>query len=189
MIRLFFNYYEDSHPERKKEIDLCLQKNLANTHFNTIIVESQSRMTYGNFFERINKIAENDDISIICNSDIFFDETIKLVSNIQTNECFALARWEWTGETETPVFCNRVDSQDSWIFKGKIKDNIYCDFHLGIAGCDNRIAAELQKAGYCVSNPALSVKSYHVHNTGIRTYRNLPTIPGPYLTLQPEKIK
>lgn len=187
MIRLFYNYYSDPHPERKKEIDLCFQKNLENPHLNTVIIESQSRLTYRDFFGRINKIVESEDISIICNSDIFFDESIKLVENMKSSEVYALSRWEM-GTDGGVNFCNRPDSQDVWIIKGPVRE-VYGDFHLGRAGCDNRIAYEFRKAGYHVYNPSLSIKTYHVHNTGIRTYTRADTVPGPYLTLAPESLK
>jgi hypothetical protein len=40
-IRLFYNYYEDKNPERQKEIDYCLQKNIDNPLLDIIILESE----------------------------------------------------------------------------------------------------------------------------------------------------
>lgn len=186
MIRLFYNYYEDKMPTRKKEIDLCLQKNLANPLINTIVFETPTKPTYDLFFQKINEITGPDDINIICNSDIFFDETIQLAEQIKHKEIFALLRWEWlpTG----PRFFERPDSQDTWIMRGKI-ENVFGGFSLGIRGCDNRIAHEFQKSGYSVSNPSQSIKTYHVHNSGVRNYTMQDVIPGPYFTISSSKLQ
>jgi len=181
MIRLFYNYYEDKHPLRKMEIDMCLQKNLANKFINTIIIESASKPTYEFFFQQINKVTGPDDINIICNSDIFFDETIVLAEGLKHKQLYALSRWEWKHPLHITHF-DRPDSQDTWIVKGKV-ENVFGGFTLGIRGCDNRIAYEFHKAGYAVSNPSKSIKTYHVHNSGIRNYTMADVVPEPYLTI------
>ena len=187
MIRLFYNYYEDTNPIRKKEIDFCLQKNLQNKFLNVIIIEQQGRLTYNDFFNRINKIITNDnDISIICNSDIFFDETIELANKIENKQFFALSRWDWQ-ENHPPVFFNRQDSQDTWIMRGPIL-NVDGNFSLGKRGCDNRIAHEFQKAGYKVTNPGKTIKTYHVHSSNIRNYNFNDVVPGPYLSPFPTDL-
>lgn len=186
MIRLFYNYYEDKNPARKREIDFCLHMNKLNTSFETIVVESAAKPTYDFFFQKINELAQPDDISIICNSDIFFDSTIQLVSNLKDKQMYALLRWEWHGPHHI-VFHERPDSQDTWIVKGKV-ENVKGDFTLGIRGCDNRIAYEFQAAGYTVLNPAKSIKSYHVHNSMIRNYTMADVVPPPYYTLMPTAL-
>lgn len=181
MIRLFYNYYEDKNPVRKMEIDMCLQKNLSNKFLSTIIIESASKPTYDFFFQQINKITGPDDINIICNSDIFFDETIALAEKIKHKQLFALSRWDWHHPLACTFF-DRPDSQDTWITKGKI-ENVFGNFTLGIRGCDNRIAYEFEKSGYAVSNPSKSIKTYHVHNSGVRNYTMADVVPKPYLTI------
>ena len=167
MINLLYNYYKDKNPERQKEIDLCLAKNLANKHINTIVIESQDRLTYSYYFKKINNITLPNDINIICNSDIYLDETILNCQHIQKNECYALSRWDIKLKGQPELF-NRPDSQDTWIFKGPIKSNLYGDIFLGMPGCDNRIAYEIVKAGYILSNPSKKIKTYHVHSSNIR---------------------
>lgn len=187
MIRLIYNYYEDKNLQRKKEIDLCLQKNLANSALNVVIYENASKPTYKDLFEKANSLTGPNDINIVCNSDIFFDSTIELTEKYLLGKtAYALCRWEWADETHNH-FWNRSDSQDTWIVRGKF-DNVYGDFQLGIRGCDNRIAHEFQKAGYTVRNPSRTIKTFHVHNSGVRTYRHIPPIPPPYLTLPPTDI-
>jgi hypothetical protein len=184
MIRLFVNWYEDANKERQKEIDLCLRKNLANPLLNVIVIESQEKLTYSSFFKRVNNLAQANDISIIANSDIFFDETIALSDRLRAYEVFALSRWEWYGEGQPANFCNRQDSQDAWIFRGIIRQ-VNGDFTLGKAGCDNRIAYEFTAAQYKVLNPSKSIKTYHVHNTGIRNYNPNDVVPQPYYCIPP----
>jgi hypothetical protein len=188
MIRLFFNYYEDKNVTRKKEIDLCLHKNTQNPLVNLIVIESQDKLTYSYFFQRINTITNDNDINIICNSDIFLDETISLaeehLQKKHPKEMYALSRWDWNNGK--PAHFHRQDSQDTWIVRGKVQQ-VYGDFTLGKSGCDNRIAHEFKKAGYIVSNPSRSIKTYHVHASGIRNYsrnRN-DAVPGPYFTIDP----
>lgn len=185
MINLFYNYYKTTNEKRQKEIDFCLNKNLSNKNLNVIIIESQEALTYNYFFNQINKITDSEDINIISNSDIFLDDSILHCNDIKNNECYALCRWEYKSQSII-TFANRVDSQDVWIFRGRV-NNINGDFTLGKPGCDNRIAYEIKQAGYNIKNPSKTIKTYHVHNSNIRNYNiknyKQQVVPGPYLTL------
>lgn len=83
------------------------------------------------------------------------------------------------------------DSQDTWIFKGPIR-SVAADFPLGVYDCDNKIAWELQQAGYRVLNPALGLRSYHHHQCGYRSYEQKPApdygIRPPFLYVEPENL-
>jgi uncharacterized protein (DUF2235 family) len=184
MINLFYNYYTDKNKDRQKEIDFCLEKNLSNQFINTIIIESQSKLSFNDYFNKINLVTTLEDINIICNSDIYLDQSIINCLSIKSNECFALSRWD-TVENKDPIFYNHPDSQDTWIFKGKIKD-IYGNILLGTPGCDNRISYEIEKAGYVLSNPSKKIKTYHVHLSNIRNYNpSEDRVPGPYKVIHP----
>lgn len=185
MIRLFYNYYEDRHPYRKQEIDYCRQKNLENQSFTTVLVESATKPTYDFFFQKINEVTGPDDINIICNSDIFFDDTIKFAEQIKHKEMYALLRWEWL--PGGPRLNERPDSQDTWIVRGKV-EGVFGGFSLGIRGCDNRIAYEFQKAGYLVTNPAKTIRSYHVHTSMVRNYTMADVVDPPYYTIGPSSL-
>jgi len=182
MIRLFYNYYEDKNPLRRREIDYCLQRNLNNSLITTVILESAAKPTYEYFFQQINKVTAPDDINIICNSDIFLDDTIALAQNIRDKQLYALSRWDWLGNDSLVRFFDRPDSQDTWIVKGKV-EGVVGNFTLGLRGCDNRIAAEFEIAGYKVSNPSKSIRTFHVHNSGVRNYTMADVVPKPYLTV------
>jgi len=187
MIRLFYNYYKDKNPARAKEIDFCLQKNLDNPHITVEVIDSPGKPTYNYFFQKINEKTGPNDVNIICNSDIFFDDTIQLVEKIQHKECYVLLRWEWYPNGRSQLF-ERPDSQDTWIVRGKV-ENVNGNFTLGVRGCDNRIAEEFRVAGYNIYNPARSIKSYHVHNSMVRNYTMADVVPPPYFTIGPSELK
>lgn len=130
----------------------------------------EGRPTFKDFFNAINKVTEPTDINIIANSDIYFeyinsDNFIRLTHN----DCLALSRWDVQPDGSA-VHYNNSGSQDTWIFRGAIKMVEGANFTQGIPGCENKLAYLLQQAGYTVTNPSLSIKTYHLHNSGIRYY-------------------
>jgi hypothetical protein len=188
MINLFVNYYVDQNPLRQAEIDLCFSKNFSNPLLNVVVLNSQERLKYTDYFRVINQYSSGSDINIIANSDIFFDNTISLTVNMTYKSIYALSRWDWSPDGSSKHF-NRKDSQDCWIVKGPITD-VNGEFFLGYRGCDNRIAHEFTQAGYQVSNPSLTIKTYHVHNTNIRNYKYTSEylVPGPYSFIPPTSL-
>lgn len=204
MINLFTSYYIDKHPARQKEFDECLRKNIDLNEINMIYVLTEqgvdaeilknkkvinvvlkSRPTYNTFFEVIRMFSGDEDWNIIANSDIHFDSTITMVEQYKRSYkpvCFALTRWEV--ERDKTFFLNRPDSQDAWIFKGKPL-NVKGDFYMGTCGCDNAIADRLHNAGYHVINPSKTIKTYHLHQSGVRRYNTEYKVPQPYKLLNP----
>lgn len=203
MLKLFTSYYNEKNPIRRQEIIQCLINNSQNDFINQIFVliepdaaipfehdkiiyVQSERPTFRTFFDLVNKNAGDWDVSIISNSDIFFDETIQHALKVRLLDCFAVSRWEINPDkTKGDLVQRRSDSQDFWLFKGKIKPIEFCDFPLGVLGTDNRIAYEIKQAGYNIYNPALTIKGWHLHNSNIRNYnpfeRNEKTvIPPPY---------
>lgn len=202
---LFINWYEEKNPKRAKELFTCLQKNIANTEIDFIVNISSTpinqkgvidapykdRLTFSDFFHCINKTIKEDDISIIANLDIFFDDTLLLAKAIKKNQCYALSRWEINpdGSRGEKQIQTRGDSQDVWIFKGHIK-GIEGDFPLGKLGCDNRIAYEIKEAGYEVLNPSRTIKPWHLHNSGVRNYSTIhrDKVSPPYHRIIPHPL-
>ena len=201
------DYHISENSERQKEYDFCINKNIENPDIKKIIyfitdqepkhlhkkieyVKVDTRPTYKTFFTYMNEKYPNETI-ILSNLDIFFDETINLIKNIDFNKkVLALTRYEYTNNNWI-LFnernCARV-SQDTWVFKTPLNiDNVYCDFTLGIPGCDNRIAYELVKNEYNVINNCLTIKTYHKHDSNHRTYKinKVTAVPGPYHLLPP----
>jgi hypothetical protein len=175
MLRLFTTSYPEPNAWRSAEYAQCLEKNRQCRSVDGIYViaepgspttsesgkvtirQSSSRPTYDDFFDWINELAGDDDLSIIANADIWFDDPIGTAGkSLKPDQCIALARWD--GDK----LFDRNDSQDCWMWRGKIK-NVRGDFPLGVPRCDNRLMHELRAAGYDVRNPAFSVKAHHVH--------------------------
>jgi hypothetical protein len=193
MINLFVNYYEEQNPKRRSEIETCLRNNTENPYINYMMIESLQRMTYSNFFKIINEYTSVDDINIIANLDIYFDDTVKILEGMGVNEAFTLGRWDLKKDGNI-CLADRPDSQDAWVIKGKVK-NVNGAFNLGYCGCDNRIAHELHKSGYVVSNPCRTIKAIHVHTSNIRNYKSRGkdrkkfVVSGPYRTVSPTEWK
>ncbi len=206
---LFTTYYEPISSERKYEYQYCINKN-KNSLFNEIylfveerevkaalnfgvkIVVTKARPTFKDYFDFILKNNFTDTINIIANTDIFFFNSREIEKNlgrlIKGESCFALSRYDYF-HTKPARLYDRSDSQDSWIFNGSNGlEKVKCvDFCMGIPGCDNRLAYELNIAGFKVYNPSKSIRSYHLHNVSERTYLlNLDVkIDPPYLLLPP----
>jgi hypothetical protein len=196
MVNLYTSYYQDKDPKRQKELLYCLKKNIENPLIDNIflivegevklpingklIIIEENRPTYRNFFDLINDTVRSvNDISIIANTDIYFNDTLQLI-DLREKQCIALSRWD--KRKDGLRLHNERYSQDTWIFKGKIRNVRFCDFFMGIPGCDNRIAYELNRAGYRLFNPACSIQSIHYHQSDLHNYdHNTPKIPKPYL--------
>lgn len=203
MFNLVTTYYDTRNPNRQKEIDLCLEKNLENEHIEKIYLLNDKN--YDLFFlpcekkeKKIVQIVVNDQnknrlhfdyaISfinnnlhgqkcILSNSDIYFDDTLKKLINYDlTNVFCALLRHDNNILDVTKVGC-----QDSWIFVSPLNINLeQCKFRFGCPGCDNKIAWIAKNANYKVINPAKTIVSHHVHSSGIRNYTNSDLIHPPY---------
>jgi hypothetical protein len=198
---LFTSWYKSN---RDAENEECLKRNIENDLINKIYLLSEDdkeviqndkivcirlnhRPHYNDFFNTANDF--NPDISIIANSDIYFNETLKKLETLKEEKCYALSRWD-NIEERLQLF-NRMDSQDAWIFKGKIKD-VNSNFEIGRLGCDNRIAYELNKAGYLLRNPCYDIQACHLHagNNGDNSiHSGQITIPPPYMYVSPDIIR
>lgn len=200
---LFLSLYPEQNIDRQKELIICLTNNAAVFDNIFILTERDSevkfiptikgkakifrlpstvRPTYKTLFDCVNYVCEDSDINIIANADIYFKE---LEFDLPLNKCYALSRYDVMPNSQ-PVHLARKDSQDCLIFKSKIKIPQYCSFFIGIPGCDNRICRELLVIGYDISNPSLTIKSYHLH-AGEKSYDTATSIrvQRPYHFLPP----
>ncbi len=204
MVNHFVTIYPEQNKDRFSELLFCIQQNIQNQaihqvfllkepgefplplpHNNkVIIVPIKKRPTYSDIFSHVNSLSNESDINIIANTDIFFDDSIKLLpKTLKKSECYALTRWEYQDNHYSWLNPRRYDSQDTWIFKGKIR-NIQGNFFPGKIGCDSRIAFEIKSARYKISNPSLSIKSFHYHHSEIRNYDPLEMIPKPHIPVR-----
>lgn len=214
-INLFGQFYIDANSNRQKEILKCLEYNVNNRHITKVYLLNEriytdkelgikndekiiqivigKRLTYGDVFKYIN---ENSIIgyNILCNSDIFFDETIRNLykSDIHLQKkMYSLLRYEYNPVHihKSVIFGPRMDSQDSWIIHSNF--NIppsavkIFNFNFGKLGCDNKMLYLLKILGYEILNDPLFIKSYHYHLTEIRNYTKTDAIPNPYAFVGP----
>ena len=176
MIKLFTTYYDEQNPQRRSELRTCLKKNSRCKSISKIYVLSEvekddfllknnvkfievsRRPVFKDFINIVNSVTSEGDINIISNADIYFDRSLDILAGILLKNCsFALTRWDvgTDGRTRLTELSN---SQDSWIFQGSIR-GIEGNFPIGVPGCDNRLAYEIRKAGYRLSNPSISIKT------------------------------
>jgi len=173
----YVEYWDCGDEARNKEIIDCINLNIKSGFFSNIFIFSckredkinhditlADRITYQHIFD-----LKIPGINILANSDILFDESILLANKIQENEFFCLTRYEYDGRLHKYNDTYKgSDSQDVWIWKDmcKIKN---ADYYLGVPGCDNKIAYEAELSDYNVKNPSMSIKTYHKHESNIRS--------------------
>lgn len=222
---LFTNYYVDRSPNRLYELEQCLIKNITcksidkvilvvspnhQMHFYQMllrydllsfmkkikVVIYENRPTYREWFSLTRKYSDNNSISCLSNTDIFFlEESVDKIKNFQFENAtiMSLSRWDVNNIEDikgAKVF-DRSDSQDSWIVKSSFKDVPEANFTLGIAGCDNKIAYCLEQHGYTLINPCYDITSYHLHNSNVRNYINkshVERLQPPYSRVIPVKL-
>tara|TARA_Y100001970_G_scaffold122281_1_gene151579 strand:+ start:1877 stop:5005 length:3129 start_codon:yes stop_codon:yes gene_type:complete len=192
VISVFFPYYQCGDADRQKEIDLCLRQNAENPHIDNLIVviddgcdvpfttsnmkvlHVDRRVTYKYWVELTQQYCSYG-ISVLCNSDIYFDDSVIRLNEVlaKPKSFLALSRWELlSGETEKHP--NPHWSQDTWAMNvGEQLSNSFLhqlDFPMGVPRCDNKIAYLFAVHGWSVHNPVDYVKSIHAHETQMRTY-------------------
>lgn len=201
-------YFYSSNTERQEEIDECIDKNIKSNLFNTIVivydttpppfnfgiynntkilyVDIKKRATYYDLFNlgNINSIPY-EDLIIVANNDIVFDKTLLKLNYVNmSNKFFALLRYEYIDESKI-TFDKHVDcSQDTWIVQSPVPVSRDMDFSLGLLGCDNAIAYIFKDIGYEVWNPSIDIKTFHIHNSGHRTYTLRTRINKKYLKIK-----
>lgn len=192
LINVFFPYYQCDDPERQLEIDTCLQNNARNKNINSLfvviddgcqcpvqediveVINISGRLTYQRWLEMTKQKCKSG-ISILCNSDIYFDDTLPLVHQVlkDSNGFLALSRWEFL-QGATQIHPNPHWSQDTWAVR--VEDEVpssllsLLDFPMGVPRCDNKIAYLFSVYGWKVFNPVKNLRSIHMHESQMRTY-------------------
>jgi Glycosyl transferase family 2 len=187
LVRLFLNPYSDLDPARDAELRQCRDRNASHP----LIAEVRTlsgRPTFAELFAVVNECTDQQDVNIIANADIYFDDSLEAVTSIGLDECYALSRWD---DTEAGLRLSEADdSQDAWVFRGRIR-SIAAPFTMGVPGCDNRLAYLLSEAGYRLSNPSRSIRAIHLHRSSVRRYGYgaESLVPGPYKRLAPTEVR
>tara|TARA_Y100001963_G_scaffold150865_1_gene232733 strand:- start:2552 stop:3166 length:615 start_codon:yes stop_codon:yes gene_type:complete len=175
-LNYFVEYWDCGVEERNLEVIDVINSNIESGFFNTVTVFSSryesrikcnttpcDRITYQMVFDM-----QSSGVNILSNSDIKFDKTILKSRDITYREFWALTRYELDGSRhkhDDPY--KGSDSQDVWIWKDQCRIR-QANFTLGVAGCDNRVAAEAHIAGYDVLNPSESITTWHHHTSRAR---------------------
>lgn len=216
---LITQFFRHINPIRHGEILSCLQKNIECPYIDRIVLLNEKdlskdwnaipgankvsqiiikkRLTYANFLQFVHDEVPTNVFTILSNADIYFGRSLLDLYDVDMRDrTMALLRWEdkGTGSDDAVIFGPRADSQDAWIF---LSDTIRqtnwpyptFDFLLGQPGCDNAFAAHLLRNHIALSNPALSFKTYHLHNSDVRNYSKKDTIRSDlYINLVPTYI-
>jgi hypothetical protein len=200
---LLTGFYENIGRKRQGEFLECVQHNVKNEMLDEIhlfieepigldkllctyplladpkihLIGHDRRVTYQDLFAHANRYLAGRSV-IIANADIYFDRTLSRLDGYDmSGKLFCLSRWDVQPDGSA-CFFDHPSSQDAWIFQPPIP-TFPCDFHLGVPGCDNRLAWEAELAGLALHNPARSLKAYHLHLSGVRRYSERERLAGP----------
>jgi hypothetical protein len=205
---LIQQYYRPEKSKRAREIRRCLEENVRCAFIDKIFLLNEDdfcsdfpkgseskivqkvvgkRLTYEMVIQTIYEDVPSDVIVVFANSDIFLGETTRLLWSMDLNNRFlSLLRWdvpEMDGE-EPKIFGPRDDSQDTWIVTSnsvKARKWNFGDlrFPFGKNGCDNAINVEMLRQKFLIGNPAYSIRTFHVHASGYRTYNPQDIVDKP----------
>ena len=185
-------YYDCKNVARQVELKYCIEKNLKNRNINNVVlliddkvdVEWENRKLHVHRMNHrptyldwvtINRKFGLNDISVMCNTDIYFDDSIALIPEYISGErtFMALSRWDVLVDRAKP-HPNPHWSQDAWALRcdDELDEGLLrgLDIPLGIPRCDNKIAYKFAICGWKIVNPFQMVKAYHLHRTEHRTY-------------------
>lgn len=192
---------------RQEEIDYCLEQNINNVHIDKIYllnkkehnhslfkskkvhqININDRLKYSQAIEFANKNCK-DNIIIIANNDIYFDDTLLILDHLDENEwidkLIVLTRHERNKDNEIlsqdkiPHYysehygaffkCKRIFSHDAWVFKSPLQ-SFSCDFCLGVLGCEGAFITQLKKnTNIKVQNGYPYIRAIHCHLSKLRT--------------------
>jgi len=186
---LFHERYTSADPAREAELEIVRRRNAAAGVFREIVaVADGGRRSFADFFTLAAARCPGE-LCVIANADIAFDHSLPAVARLFERHTrpllVALSRWD---DPAGPSMEGRVDpktwrfyshSQDTWLFVAGGLPRFEAGFTLGIPACENRLAYEAHRAGIAVVNPALSVRSWHHHATGTRTWKLTDAYRGP----------
>ena len=199
-------FYQHSSKERFNEIKECLRRNCECPYVDRIVLLNErdysaewnkmprshkikqavikKRLTYANFLQYVHDHVPENVYVILANADIYFGDSLGDLHKLNmAGKMLALLRWDddGRGPEKATLFGPRADSQDTWIvLSNSIRTPTWnyasFDFELGQPGCDNAFAGHMLRQRFLLSNPALTFKTYHLHNSNIRNYTKKDTI-------------
>jgi hypothetical protein len=199
-------FYTTEKKRRVRELKKCLEINTDSPLIDKIILLNErvedfighekieevvigKRLTYDEVFKRIAEFPD-DVIAVFANADICIDsQSWKELWTVNLeNKFIALLRYDVPDSDDirdTKIFGPRPDSQDTWVVRAAdvksrgsaIWKNL--DFKFGHMGCDNALALEMFRQKFLVTNPALTLKTWHFHSSEVRNYNNQDILERP----------
>lgn len=188
MATLITTFYQDSSPERQEELSFALQNNLNNPYLDCIVLFVEQSFptglfthpkirlitvntripTYGDFLTYAATLPDSSTV-IIANTDICFNQELERVKtwNLE-NRLVVLSRKEGRPDNKAFLTAHHYSS-DSWILRTPLLTS-KCEISLGKLHCETAFICHMQQAGYTISNASLSVSSFHIHESGKRSY-------------------
>ena len=215
---LIQQYYKPSDPKREKELRRTLLKNIECTYIDEIYLFMEStnlslpsdplgkitqipmktRLSYANCIDLIQRIIGKGKLVVFANADIYLEKSWKAAWSVNMKDVFvALLRWEEGSESrgeEATLFGPRNDSQDCWMIHSDcVLDREWnlsaFNIPFGKAGCDNAILIEFLRNKFKIVNPAMSLKTIHVHKSDIRNYDKKDIVDRPsYMFVEPSGL-
>jgi hypothetical protein len=188
MVHLFLKTYRDALPERNAEMAEAVRRNKACRFFDHVVeISEPADMSIREMMAIARSRVGWADVTVIANGDIYFDQTAVLMNHVGYSECFALSRYE---DEQGEQLCeNPQGSQSAWVFRGPPPD-VAADFAPYQPGCEHRLNWLLREAGYAIYNPSLSIKSHHLHASGVRYIDAVrDKLPGEGLLVPPCRIE
>lgn len=148
------------------------------------------RLTYADVIQKASTFPK-DVIVAFANADICIDdESWRQLWQVNMEKKFlAILRYDVPSSGDVrkaEIFGPRADSQDTWVVRvadldqvSKNEELAKFNFNFGRMGCDNAIALEMLRQKFLVVNPAFSLKTWHFHNSGVRSYDKDDVIERP----------
>lgn len=148
------------------------------------LVDIKKRPTFRDLFIYSNQKFPNQKV-IISNADIYFDDTLSLISNYDfENKLFSITRWNISDDNKIYLQCRRnpfypwkkvdisehiinpdlgnIKSIDSWIFQSPLEIDFSCDIELGTYKCDSLLVRNLLlESKLKIYNPCYSIRTLH----------------------------
>jgi len=202
---LITQYYEPKNEERKVEIKDCLINNSKNKLIDEIhlfvekdydfsfvnldkikLIHTDKQLSFKRSFDYSNHNFDNQHIIILANSDIYFNNTLVKIHDLNYDKIFyALSRHDLDINGNFKLIPTTYQSQDVWIWKtpikvirNKINETDFFEENdgivLGIGGCDNRIVKIMEETGYNVKNIGNKIHCIHNHKNNYRTWKTNP---------------
>lgn len=174
---LVSQWYDPGAEERREELKKARSLNESSSLFDTVeYLDGESRRwSFGEMVSYCNEKYHGKQC-VIANTDIALHSSYGLSSFLKPNRLVALTRWE---SLSGPRFIGHQagdryfsGSQDTWAFVAGTLPRVDIDIPMGVVACDNVIVGWAVRNGVEVVNPAISLRTMHVHADASRPERH-----------------